>query len=259
MSDGRHFGGVDLKRVEEASLNGLQTQRQLFYDGWLLRLSPGKAKRARSVNAHFGSSLPLPQKIAYCEKAYAQRGLPTLFRITPFIAPQDLEDALAARGYDAFETTLVQLRSLARLPVTTGVADVKLEVPSAARFVEAVGELQGATKEQSAAHLERLAQTPLTTRSMLAVVDGRPVGTGSVAVEDGLAGVYSLATAADMRGRGIGSCILGALLTWAWEHAVGHAYLQVDADNHRAISLYRKFGFEDAYTYHYRGRPGECH
>ena len=57
MSDTLHFDGLDLKRVEEVGLNGLQTQRQLFYDGWLLRISPGKAKRARSVNPCFGSTL----------------------------------------------------------------------------------------------------------------------------------------------------------------------------------------------------------
>ena len=45
--------GIDAARVEEAGLNALQTQRQLFYDGWLLRLSPGKARRARSVNRPF--------------------------------------------------------------------------------------------------------------------------------------------------------------------------------------------------------------
>ena len=38
----------DGRRIEEAGLNALQTQRQLFYDGWLLRVSPGKAKRARN-------------------------------------------------------------------------------------------------------------------------------------------------------------------------------------------------------------------
>ena len=26
----------------------------------------------------------------------------------------------------------------------------------------------------------------------------------------------------------------------------------------QAIAAYRKFGFATAYTYHYRGRPGEC-
>ena len=62
-----------------------------------------------------------------------------------------------------------------------------------------------------------------------------------------------------MRGRGLASAILGALLTWAWEHGAHHAYLQVDDDNHRAMSVYRRFGFATAYTYHYRARPGEGH
>ena len=56
MTESLRFDGLDLARVEEIGLNALQTQRQLFYDGWLLRVSPGKAKRARSVNAHFGST-----------------------------------------------------------------------------------------------------------------------------------------------------------------------------------------------------------
>ncbi len=100
--------GVDAARIEEAGLNALQTRRQLFYDGWLLRVAPGKAKRARSVNAHFGSTLPLPAKIVHCEALYARHGLPALFRITPFVQPPELDAALAARGYAAFEATLVQ-------------------------------------------------------------------------------------------------------------------------------------------------------
>ena len=88
---------IDARRIEEAGLNALQTQRQLFYDGWLLRVSPGSAKRARSVNAHFGSTLPLDEKIAHCERVYGERELPALFRITPFVHPADLEGALARR------------------------------------------------------------------------------------------------------------------------------------------------------------------
>ena len=48
MNDRAQVEAPDLRRVEEIGLNALQTQQQLFYDGWLLRLSPGKAKRARS-------------------------------------------------------------------------------------------------------------------------------------------------------------------------------------------------------------------
>ena len=57
-------------------------------------------------------------------------------------------------------------------------------------------------------------------------------------------------------GRGVATAILGQLLAWAWDHGSTHAYLQVDANNHRALAVYRRFGFATAYTYHYRARPG---
>lgn len=42
---------LDLRRIEELGLNSSAPPGQLLYDGWLLRLLPGQAKRARSVNA----------------------------------------------------------------------------------------------------------------------------------------------------------------------------------------------------------------
>ena len=259
MSASLRFDGLDLARVEEIGLNALQTQRQLFYDGWLLRVSPGKAKRARSVNAHFGSTLPLAQKIAYCERFYAERGLPPLFRITPFVHPANLDAELEARGYQAFEPTRVQLVRLTRPPEAPPVEGIEFVTPSAAAFAEAVGEIQEATAEQRAVYLERMIHSPLTTRWVIALMDGRPVGTGAVMLEDGMAGVFTMGTLPEMRARGIASGMLAGMLRWAWEHSASHAYLQVSADNTRAISVYRKFGFADAYTYHYRGPLGECH
>jgi ribosomal protein S18 acetylase RimI-like enzyme len=258
MNASRQFEGVDLRRVEEACLNGLHTQRQLFYDGWLLRVSPGRAKRARCVNAYFGSTLPLADKIGHCERVYERCGLPALFRVTPFDTPAELDSTLAARGYQAFDATMTQVLRLSRPPEFAAPNDVELVVPTAEQFVAALGEFQHSTPAQRAAHLERLAATPLVTRSLLAMHDGSPVGTGSVVLEDGLAGVYSIATAHEQRGRGIATGILGALLSWAWGHSATHAFLQVNAENHRALGLYRAFGFADAYSYHYRGRPGEC-
>ena len=250
--------GVDLIRVEEAGLNALQTQRQLFYDGWLLRVSPGKARRARSVNAHFGSTLPTADKIAYCEALYAARGLPLLFRMTPFVQPRDLESVLLDRGYVAFDTTLVQLMRLSEPPEFPLEADVDLEAPTAAEFVEAVGALRDSPAEQRAAHLERLAQTPLTTHAVLARVGGVPVACGQVALENGLAGIYDMVTAIGHQGRGLATAIVNEMLTWAWENGAAHAYLQVDAGNAPALAVYRKFGFATAYTYHYCARPDEC-
>jgi GNAT superfamily N-acetyltransferase len=249
---------LDLRRVEEASLNALQTQRQYFYDGWVLRVSPGKARRARSVNAHFGSTLPLADKIAYCERLYDARDLPVLFRMTPFVHPPNLADALAARGYEAFDPTLVQVAPLDRPPGHRTCDGIDILTPDIDAFADAVAALQDSTSEQRDAYRERMANTPQPTRYLAAHCDARLVGVGTVMLEDGLAGIFSMATARDMRGKGIASAMLARLLAWAWEHGASHAYLQVEARNDAALAAYRKFGFATAYTYHYCGRPGDA-
>ena len=249
---------IDARRIEEAGLNALQTQRQLFYDGWLLRVSPGKARRARSVNAHFGSTLPLPAKIDHCERIYRERELPTLFRITPFVAPADLDDALDARGYVPFDTTLVQAVELdgTTLPVP-GRGAVELVDASIDAFVDAIATLRGSPTTQRDAHRERLAHSPLDGRHVLAVVDGVPVAAGKTAREGDIAGVFDLVTAEHARGRGIATLVVARLLARAWDRGARLAYLQVDAGNAPALAIYRRFGFATVYTYHYRARERE--
>jgi GNAT superfamily N-acetyltransferase len=258
MSDEQRFDGLDLRRVEEVGLNALQTQRQLFYDGWLLRISPGKARRARSVNAHFGSTLPIADKIRYCERVYTERDLPVLFRITPFVHPQALPTALAERGYEAFDTTLVQVTPLVRPPDAHDADGVDVVVPPTDIFADAVALLQGATPSQRDAYYERMVNTPQATRALLATIDGKAVAVGTAMLEDRLAGIFSMATAPEAQGRGIAGALLSRLLIWAWEHGATHAYLQVDSNNRPALAVYRKFDFATAYTYHYCGRPGEA-
>jgi N-acetylglutamate synthase len=262
--------GIAAVRVEEAGLNALQTPRQLFYDGWLLRLSPGKARRARSVNAHFGSTLPLDAKIARCERLYAAHGVPTLFRVTPFVQPPGLDDALERRGYLAFDPTLVQVASLGAesgaaadpLPSSerespgsppTEIACVPIDA-----FVREVAALRGSSDEQRAAHLERLAATPLLARMIVARDEGRVVACGQAVLDGELAGIFDMVTHDAARGRGLATRIVAELMSWARDQSATHAYLQVDAANAPALAVYRKFGFATAYAYHYRARPGEC-
>ena len=245
-------------RIEEAGLNALQTQQQLFYDGWLLRVSPGSAKRARSVNPCFSSTLPLDRKIAHCEGVYAARGLPTLFRMTPFAVPSDLDHALAGRGYIVFQPTHVQVAQLDRPPDSIVDSSIDLVAPSVGEFVDEVAALRCSSPEQRDAHLERLARTPLATCAIVARQGGRAIGCGQIALEGDLAGVYDMVTDPASRGRGVARAIVTELLSWAWQHGATRAYLQVDAQNAPALAVYRRFGFATAYTYHYRARPHEC-
>ena len=249
---------VDPARIEEAALNALQTQRQLFFDGWLLRLSPAKAKRARSVNPHFGSSLPLDGKIDRCERRYAASRLPALFRITPFAKPPELDTALERRGYLAFDNTLVQIAALAPSRRAPRKCNVELVDVHVSVFVDAIAALRGSTTGQRDAHLERLAHSPLASHAIVARLDGHTVACGQVAIDDDVAAIYDMVTAPQWRGRGIATAIVGALLTHAHARGAGCVFLQVNDDNEAALAVYRKFGFATAYAYHYRAREGEC-
>jgi ribosomal protein S18 acetylase RimI-like enzyme len=246
------------RRIEEAGLNNLHTRRQLLYDGWLLFLSPGKAKRARSVNAHFGSSQPIGEKIARCERIYSDRGLPALFRITPFAQPPNLDDALAARGYAAFDPTLVQTLALERPPARTPGADVELDAPMLEAFIDAVGEMRASPASQRAAHLERVAHTPLDLQLLIARRDGKVVGAGMLSIDGDIAGLFDIVTADGSQGQGIGTAIVVELLRRAWERNVRTVFLQVAGDNAPALAIYRKLGFATRYRYHYRAPPDQC-
>ena len=253
---------ADARRIEEVGLNNLQSRRQLLYDGWVVFLSPGRAKRARSVNAFYGSTLPIGEKIARCEALYARHGLPALFRITPFVHPGDIDRALEDRGYVTFEPTLVMTAALDAPPDAPHgrgrPADLEMTAPMLEAFVEIVGSMRGSPPSQRAAHLERMAQSPLDLRPLVARRDGRPVASGVLSVEGDVAGLFDIVTEPAHRGQGIGTEVVAALLARAWERGARVAFLQVNEGNAPAISIYRRYGFDTRYRYHYRARPDEC-
>ncbi len=245
--------GPDDRRLEELALNSSAPPGQLLYDGWLVRLAPGKAKRARSVNAVYASTLPIEEKIGHCERLYGRAGLPAIFRITPFSQPAALDAELARRGYERFDTTAVEAAAIdpARLAVD-GAEPLELGA-----WLDAIGGLRGSPAVQRDAHRARLEGMPLTLLPMGLREDARVVATGLAIVEDDCVGLFDILTDPAARRRGHARAIVAALLRGAWEAGARHAYLQVVADNTPARRLYRDFGFAERYVYWYRGRPGE--
>lgn len=239
----------DARRLEELSLNSSSPPGQLVYDGWLVRLSPGKAKRARSVNAVYPSSLPLAEKIGYCERLYAACELPALFRLTPFSQPPALDRELESRGYRRFDVTAVEAAAIAEPRADPGIEPMALE-----DWVGAVASLRSSPEAHRRGHLARLEGMPLAKRAVAIRSGAAIVATGLILVEDDCAGLFDIVTHEEERRRGHARRIVAGLLAAAWELGARHAYLQVQQDNSGARSLYSQFGFEEKYLYWYRGR-----
>jgi ribosomal protein S18 acetylase RimI-like enzyme len=249
---------AELTRIEDAGLNAAAPPQQRLLDGWLLRFSPGKAKRARCVNAVAAGRLPLAEKLALCEQAYAEAALPLILRITPLSEPAGLDDTLAAAGWQRFDDTRVML-----LPQLQAVAPAlptgfSLQAVPSEAFANTVGALRGSPAAQREAHALRLRQAPVPHRGFVVQHGGQTLACGQYALEFDLVGLYDVFTAPHARGQGLARALCAALLQRARADGAQRAYLQVEGDNHAARAVYHRLGFADAYAYHYRAPDPEA-
>lgn len=243
--------------AEDAGLNASAPPQQLWLDGWLVRFSPGKAKRARCINAVASGRLSVVHKLARAEGVFAGAQLPMVVRITPFTRPAGLDAELAARGFGAIDDTRVMIAPrLAHLQPPALPPGLQWAAIGHAAMAEAVGALRGSPLAQRAAHAERLANAPVPFKA-LAIKrekDGVLIACGQSASEGDLVGVYDVFVTVAARGQGLATLLCTKLLTDARSAGAKSAYLQVEADNHAARAVYTKLGFADGYGYHYRTR-----
>jgi hypothetical protein len=241
-----------LSRIEDAGLNASAPPQQRWLDGWLLRFSPGKAKRSRCINAVASGRLSVDDKLALAAEVYADCRLPLIVRITPFTLPADLDAQLDAIGLQRFDDTRVMVcadlhGAAPTMPPGTRLRSVGLEP-----FAQHVGALRGSPLAQRLAHGQRLVNAPVPFSAFELQCDGERVACGQYAIEGDLVGLYDVFTAPASRGRGHANLLCAQMLTHAQARGARHAYLQVEGDNHAARAVYARLGFTDAYAYHYR-------
>jgi GNAT superfamily N-acetyltransferase len=239
-------------RAELAGLDASAPPQQADIDGWLIRLSPGKAKRSRCINALREGSLPLDDLLARCQQAYDAAGLPLAIRVTPWSQPADLDAHLAAKGWGAFDAADVMVMDrLAPEP-----APVALQRLDAAAYAATIGALRGSSPTAIAAQAERIANAPVAYQGFaLNAADGSLLACGQMVVDGDIVGLYDIASAVERHGHGERLC--RALLALAHAQGARQAYLQVGSDNAVAQRLYTRLGFVFAYRYHYRSPEAE--
>ena len=253
------FDATLLSRIEDAGLNASAPPQQRWLDGWLLRFSAGKAKRARCINAVAAGRLALDTKLALSERVFNDAGLPLIVRITPMTVPAELDTELEARGLRRFDDTRVMvLADTAQVAAPHLPANVSLHAIGLEPFAQRVGALRGSPLSQRQAHSQRLANAPVPFSAFELLVDGQLASCGQFAIEADLVGLYDIYTAEAARRRGHGRLLCAHLLSMARERGARHAYLQVEGDNAPARAVYHALGFEDAYAYHYRTHDPEA-
>jgi GNAT superfamily N-acetyltransferase len=241
-----------LSRIEDAGLNASAPPQQRWLDGWLVRFSPGKAKRARCINAVAEGRTSVSEKLTACAQLFDASQLPMIVRITPFTVPISLDSTLAQQGMERFDDTRVMVLSALAADEAPAPANVSIDAIGLEAFAQRVGGFRRSPLAQRQAHAERLLNSPVPFRAFELRADAEVVACGQIAVEGDLVGLYDVFTAEAARGRGFAKLLCGQLLAFARSRGARHAYLQVESDNHAARAVYRCAGFVDAYAYHYR-------
>jgi N-acetylglutamate synthase len=238
-----------LLRIEEAALNAWPAPRQVIYDGWLLRFAGGHSKRVNSVNPLYPTTLPLHEKIHTSEAIYASQGLPCLFRVNEYIATPQLTQALQQAGYTPFDPTYVLGRDLV-LGEDLHADLTILEMPAEDWF-RMRDQFMRVPASDRLAHEAVLHSIVPEMVLMGLFAGGKPVACGMGVVEGSLMGFFSIYTASTWRRKGYGRLMMGALSDWGIERGATYGYLQVEGDNHPALAMYARLGFERIYAYEY--------
>ncbi len=239
-------------RIEELGLAAWPALQTLVYDGWVLRFAEGYTKRSNSVNPLYASTIALEEKVAVCEGLYAERALPSIFKILEAASYEGIEALLAERGYASLDETSVRTMELG--PKMGGAERaIKVEVEGAFDEAWVEGFCACSGKEAEAELVGRILKN-VTSRKLVAraSIDGRIVACGYGALDRGWVGIFNVVVAKEHRGRGFGEGIMRAVLEASRAAGAGRAYLQVMVDNAPAAALYEKLGFVEAYRYWYR-------
>lgn len=257
------FDDTLLSRIEDAGLNASAPPQQRWLDGWIVRTSPGKARRARCINAVAPGRLSSAEKFRLAQALFDEAGLPLLARITRFTLPPGLDDELAQAGWAAEDETQVLVCPHLQPVKTSGPcndappAGLAWQALGANEYAAAVGALRGSSAEQQAAHAQRLRFSPVPYRGYaLLRADGQVLACGQSAREGAMVGLYDIYTHPEARNQGLSQWLCKRLLTLVAQEGATLAYLQVEAANLSAQAVYRRLGFTFGYSYHYRQPPG---
>jgi ribosomal protein S18 acetylase RimI-like enzyme len=238
-----------VRRLENASFRAWPAREEIRLGGWLVRLDEGHTGRANSVNP-IGPVDDLAESIASCEELFRARRLRPVFRETPLLHPPEVVPSLQDRGYVLRSPTRVLVRDLEARPPgdSTGFSGADSLVSDWLENLTRWYEISPDRHPALRAILEGI--RPART---FATIEGgsEAVGVGLGVADAGLVGLFDLVTGPQHRGRGHGTRLVEGLAGWGVARGARFAYLQVEEANEGARRLYRRLGFDDAYSYAY--------
>ncbi|MDO4650336.1 MAG: GNAT family N-acetyltransferase [Eubacteriales bacterium] len=264
-----------IRYVEDLSLNAWPSHMIELYDGWLIRFSYNYTYRTNSVEQVNRSSIPVEEKISYCEEIYRHFDSPCCFKISPLLDPS-FDQLLSDRGYAIRHVTEVMTADTSHLHLLAPLSyeyefENRLQLPSFVHYgddltvilqseitdewIQGVFHLNGTSNPT----LRRIVPSmfkaiPKETIVASIELDGRMVASGLGIRDRDYIGIYAIYVSPSCRRRHYARAICSTLLAEGRRRGASQAYLQVVHGNQNAKSLYQSLGFTDFYTYWFRSK-----
>ena len=222
------------------------------YDGsWQVRLTGGHPSKRLNcvVPLDPSDSRDADIRLEKARKKFEAYGRPLIVRETP-LTPKPVLELLEAQAWNRFETVSVMTADLTELELPATLDH--LPSHDVGRFIDAILHVDGedvATKPALAEILSAI--KPPTGLFLIEEKKVGPIATALCVQDNDLAGIMSVAVIESRRGKGIATEMLSSALRWARISGARTAWLQVVSNNQPALSLYARFGFKEAYRYHY--------
>ena len=249
-----------VESIERATLAAVCPQVVHTVPGWLLPMDDSTIGRAKSAvplsHAPF-THTQAAQWVAAIENVYQHHRHRVAFRLPTHAAWAPLYARLAAQGFQTSQPTCVQIGSVAALRAVTQAPPAEVDTaPDEAWAQLFLGE--GFDAADGASRIRNLTRATSNVYASLRTGEGpqrRTLAGGAASFSHGWASVHGMRTHAAERGKGLAGQVLAGLADAAAARGLAQVFLQVEADNHGALALYRRAGFSTAWMYTYWKKP----
>ena len=225
-------------------------------DGWILRANDGITWRANTVlPLHELTTVTFDEAFEMVMKFYRCRGLSPAFKITSASIPIGLDLKLDRQGFVKESETYVQTTPIDNLLPAKSRVDIIIEEEITADWISTYRDNREIEEFDFKTRLDIMKRTKFPKGFALGILDGQNAGVGFGVLQGEWLALFAIKTANNFRRRGIATAVNRALAEWAKEQGAKNAYLQVEASNTPALSLYSSLGFKTYYKYWYRILP----
>ncbi|MER7945873.1 GNAT family N-acetyltransferase [Streptomyces sp. NPDC096079] len=220
---------------------------------WTLRAADGFTRRANSALPLGDPGMPVAEALTHVRAWYAARNLPAYIQTsTGAEGTQELLCAdLDRHGWRREVSAEVRIAALAPIgDLDADVSAVRLsrtvDEPWLRRYQRFSGDGPASPTVRSV-----LASGPRVWFASVAGTGGTPAAIGRCVVDGRWAGFMAVEVDPDRRRQGLATAVMTALARQALDEGASAAWLQVEADNDGARTLYDGMGFAPHHHYHH--------